>query len=136
MKPAQFRFFQDEIYQFGFWIVSGSNEAISSSMRRINPNWKLACDFKSDGLTVWDPDHDRFFIIISENHKTWTGTITTLVHECFHATCRVMLERGIPLDSSSEEAFAYHLDFVFEKCLNRLLEIDDYLDGVVSSSPC
>ena len=72
---------------------------------------------------AYEPESRRIFIIISENHRSNADRLTTLCHECFHATCSVMRNADIHLSKKSEEAFAYYLDFVFEKCLNRLADM-------------
>jgi hypothetical protein len=37
-----------------------------------------------------------------------------IAHECFHALCCMMKEKGISLTDSSEEAWAYTLDYLVE----------------------
>lgn len=38
-----------------------------------------------------------------------------MAHEAFHITCEIFRSRGLFLDSSSEEAYAYYLEWVFSR---------------------
>ncbi|HPR90421.1 MAG TPA: hypothetical protein PLD93_03190 [Synergistaceae bacterium] len=42
-------------------------------------------------------------------------TLSTRVHECFHAVKWIMDQQGLWLTDSSEEAYAYLLTYLFEK---------------------
>lgn len=47
---------------------------------------------------------------------------TAVVHECHHATFAILSDRGIHLDESTKEVYAYYLDWLSGECRD-LLEI-------------
>lgn len=47
---------------------------------------------------------------------------TAVVHECHHATFAILSDRGINLDESTKEIYAYYLDWLSGRCRD-LLEI-------------
>lgn len=44
----------------------------------------------------------------------------TVAHECFHATFQVLRHSGIKLNESTEETFAYYLQFLTNKIMTKL----------------
>lgn len=47
--------------------------------------------------------------------------LSVLAHEVFHATSRILRMRGVMLDDSSEEAYAYLHGFLFDKVGSKLI---------------
>lgn len=45
---------------------------------------------------------------------------STIAHEVFHAACTVLWAKGLSLDGSSEEAFAYLIEFLTSEITRRL----------------
>lgn len=54
---------------------------------------------------------NSWFIAFSKD-KINPGTIA---HECFHATCRILKQKGMVYSEDSEEAYAYLLDYLVTK---------------------
>jgi hypothetical protein len=48
----------------------------------------------------------------------WKSDVSVIVHECFHLVCKLMDSTGIYLEDSSEEAFAYALDYLVKNVLD------------------
>lgn len=42
-------------------------------------------------------------------------SINTLVHECVHATSRILYDRGIPINYDNDETFAYLHGYIVEQ---------------------
>ena len=55
-------------------------------------------------------------------HFIWTKkhSPSTLAHECFHAASDDLACKGIKLTDESNEAFAYHIEFLMENILKHL----------------
>jgi hypothetical protein len=57
-------------------------------------------------------------------HPEWNpnriSSLSSLLHETFHATSRTLYMYGLELCWQSEEAFAYYQQWLFRKCLERL----------------
>ena len=45
---------------------------------------------------------------------------TTVVHECHHATYQILSDRGVYLDNSTKEVYAYYLDWLSGQCRDAL----------------
>lgn len=65
-------------------------------------------------------------VIIKLNQKNiiWVedpDDVSTIAHESFHVICRILGERGIPLNESTEEVYAYTLGYV----MNQILRLKD-----------
>lgn len=55
-----------------------------------------------------------------EKTNFWTSV---LVHEVFHAASFLLKSKGIELDESSEEAYAYLIEFIYYKIMEQLDEL-------------
>ena len=56
---------------------------------------------------------------------------STIVHESFHATLRVMDYIGADLNDGSEESYAYLLDYIFDKVVETKAK---YIDKYIKSN--
>lgn len=43
--------------------------------------------------------------------------VNQIAHECFHAVCHMMREKGVPFSEDTEEVFAYALDYLIKRVL-------------------
>lgn len=85
---------------------------ISSKLHKYNKEHS----FKGySGLTFVDVSEDICHIVLKCD-----ATLNIVSHECFHATCGILRQRGIELTEYSEEAFAYLHGFIVEKVWNEL----------------
>ena len=64
--------------------------------------------YKNKGITIKLKER---YIIWVEN----PDDISSMVHESFHVVCKVLDERGIHLNSSTEEIYAYTLGYVINQ---------------------
>ena len=64
----------------------------------------------AEAYTFTDPDGN--LVLWFRNISRSTEDISTISHECLHATIRIMDAVHIPLTEDSEEAFTYQLDFL------------------------
>lgn len=64
----------------------------------------------AEAYTFTDPDGN--LVLWFRNISRSTEDISTITHECLHATIRIMNAVHIPLTEDSEEAFTYQLDFL------------------------
>lgn len=62
----------------------------------------------------------KFFIAIYWKFTFTPANLALLAHECFHITSHTLRNRGMNLSNDSEEAFAYHHNFVFQTLLTAL----------------
>lgn len=60
-------------------------------------------------VAIGEPIHE-YYIVITKYADNWIGT---LVHECLHATSKVLRERGIDLTEETEEAYTYYIQWLF-----------------------
>lgn len=56
---------------------------------------------------------------LKEKPKNVSG-LAILSHEIFHCTCFILEKVGIPLSETSDEAYAYLLQFISNKIYNEL----------------
>jgi hypothetical protein len=114
----------EQVYGFAFNIVTGCRleEAIVHFMRKLKEDirlYKLPKD--NDQVTA------RFFALpLEQNIKSgliWLNegtSIPLLVHECFHAVCYVFDMLEAELNSSTEELYAYYLNWLVEESMKCL----------------
>lgn len=72
------------------------------------------------GATLFVETATRRAVVLWFRPDTMTVSPSTLAHECFHATSRTLRFMGLELDDGSEEAFAYHLTWLYEQVWTRL----------------
>jgi hypothetical protein len=78
---------------------------------------KVKAEFNAD-LTDLDALDGRFQVFEKENQKVgviWASTVSELAHEIFHCVVWMLNSRGLWLTESSEEAYAYLIDFLDRK---------------------
>lgn len=66
--------------------------------------------------------NNAIYLHVRDREKTnfWTSV---LVHEVFHAASFLLKSKGIELDESSEEAYAYLIEFIYYKIMEQLDEL-------------
>ncbi len=64
---------------------------------------------------VYYKDNDPIGVIWVRDKKD----ICSIAHECFHAACWILADRGISLTDESEEAYAYLQQFLLKKILQN-----------------
>lgn len=66
--------------------------------------------------------NNAIYLHVRDREKTnfWTSV---LVHEVFHAASFLLKSKGIELDESSEEAYAYLIEFIYYKIVEQLDEL-------------
>jgi len=62
-------------------------------------------------IVLWFPSDHKF-------DDEWS--LSTLVHECLHATDYILADRGLILTDDSVEAYTYHQAWMFRECYRRL----------------
>lgn len=71
------------------------------------------------GLTVCG-DYPRVVIYLAPGEHGKVGDISTIAHEAQHAVMHVLQRAGIPPTESSDEAYAYYLEFIVTFCLEAV----------------
>lgn len=71
-------------------------------------------DFEASGVTFADEEGN---IVIWLDNVEDQGVIT---HELLHATLSIMLWAGIPLNDTTEESYAYQLQYLTNQFYNKL----------------
>jgi len=91
-----------------YWIVCSSEEFIF----RVKCEFNKPCEIPAGvdgGFNVYTKDDTPIGVIWVKRRFNETDFQLALVHECFHAVHWVCKERGICLDDSSDEVYAYLL---------------------------
>lgn len=68
--------------------------------------------WECDAFTLDAPSDNFTFIVITENKQK---VLNTIAHECYHASTGILRRAGLRLTTASEEAFAYHYEWLFDK---------------------
>lgn len=83
--------------------------------KKIGFNFDLDCS----GLFVYPDTEQSFDYAIC----VFDGSISTLVHECWHATQRILEDVGNPvIEGAANETHAYMMEFLFKECIERFEE--------------
>lgn len=111
--------FTDHIYHAEIWFYHRCMpEDVERHLRKkLNqPDITVDWDWKYDGgVSAVENKKQRrqIYVLWVRHHKDFY----TLLHECFHLTCRIFRHRGILLDfeeHGQEEHFAYYQDALFK----------------------
>lgn len=70
-----------------------------------------------EGRTVFC---DNFVLIWSRYKDKSFESLSTLVHECVHATNMILDHKGIPMSLENDESQAYLVEWIFENCFRVL----------------
>jgi hypothetical protein len=113
----------DPIYRVNVALLNCPAEQAKSRLARVLPE-DTAREF-DDALS--DLVCDGRFVVAK--HPTtglivviWTkpdADAAVVAHEAFHATCEVMRQKGLSLKRSSEEAYAYWLEWLMREISSR-----------------
>jgi hypothetical protein len=58
----------------------------------------------------------------------------TIAHECFHATCRILKQKGILYTEDTEEAYAYLLDYLVTTVTGLILAENIVKESIIPDS--
>lgn len=68
-----------------------------------------------DGMHSFNKhDHGSYIFLLPHTY------ISTISHEAFHATNRIMNSIGAELNNGSEESYAYLLGYIVDKCMDTI----------------
>lgn len=94
-------------------ITPDTNKALQFVIERINHPVEPE-DFNASGVTFTDEEGAIVMWLDSAEDE---GVIT---HELLHATLSIMLWAGIPLNDTTEESYAYQLQYLTNQFYNKL----------------
>lgn len=103
------------IYGAHFEVVLTDDIQKSHDRRKYLVTYKL--DGPTYGLHCWNGSIFVVFLLKCKNGPTHS----TIAHEVFHATCRILEMCDIRLDPDHHEPYAYlngHLSYLTHKCLH------------------
>lgn len=114
--------FSDHIYGQNIHLFVGPKDEHDAFVRRFDPNYKIStrephgncyCDdtLSPPLLTIWVPERFNVSSIADQ---------ATLGHECVHAMNYALGIRGLIMNDTSDEAYAYYHSWLYEECMNRL----------------
>ena len=73
-------------------------------------------------FVVYDNGSRQVYLVWIKQFEWRIHDYALLAHELFHCAVRVMDDQGISLSDSSEEAYAYYLQFIYAECISGLKE--------------
>ncbi len=108
-RRAKFEFIWIDLISSNIYFICCSRKLYIEAIKR---EFKTLPPKKSDTVngTVMTYYHGDTPITVIWVKKI--NDISVIVHECFHATHRVLADRGIGLCDSSEEVYAYLMDYL------------------------
>lgn len=107
------RFILTPPYNRGFWLVWDCD---SSKIKRWfkRRGFTFDCNEQWDGGVIEEKDDDQTIWVLWINSKN----PQTLVHEVAHMVFWTLRDVGVPI--TSQEAFCYLLDNIFDKCFKLI----------------
>lgn len=109
---AKLRWFYEEMYNFNVDYVRCSRKVYD---KLVKARTGLDAPVKhADSLATYEmyPVDDSFVHIVWLNADSG---VSQLAHECFHVAHSILQDRGMKLSDDSEEAYAYLIQFLFNK---------------------
>lgn len=108
----------DDLYRNGLHLLVGPAEKAQQWIARhlgardLEDNWEVGAltFYQEPDIGIWFP---RFRPSSAED-------LSILAHECFHVTNYTLRPAGLRLTDASQEAYAYHLGWVYREYLERL----------------
>lgn len=107
----KFQFIWDEIFHMNiYWFRGPRKEYVKLVMKMFNREAP-----RKPGHTAGT--FEVYFIGCNPVGVIWLRTrkISTMAHECFHATHWILDRSGVALSDDSEEVYAYHQEFLINK---------------------
>ena len=124
IHEAEKHFFKVPIYGTGILLVRSDPKTLVRFVKKYAPD----ADNNEE-----PPGVGRSLILTSQGRSAivvlWLGAEATmsdpwwmnvLAHECWHSTCFICKDVGIPLSRETEETHAYLLGWLMQACLERL----------------
>lgn len=123
-------FIKDPIYDSELTVMLGASRSeVETELRAQGPKYEFTDDDYDRSAQCWtltyrhggDPRCVRVVVAMKDplDNINTPAKVGTLAHELFHAVCSVMDYVGGTLDSSSEESFAYLLDYYMTQTLQK-----------------
>jgi hypothetical protein len=107
----------DEIYGVPLYVLRGTSPQCASWVRRhFGTHVELGHDPACRARMVAgerDGVYMLFFIFPPDLNMLARADLKTVVHECLHATSFILCRRGLQLHDADNEAFAYHIAWLF-----------------------
>ena len=111
IKPA---WYYCELYKMNFYFFIGWNAGKYAEYVLKNYNYELnnisSCDGNCLSIDIGS-GHGK--VICTRDKRS----ISTLAHECLHASIDTLTMRGIDIRDSNGETLAYYMEFLMEKAL-------------------
>lgn len=129
MKKEKINYFivEIELYSTDLLVVVGDIEGAIKWLDNKNVSEddiefvKSSCNTGSQGTTCLLSNNALFIRLIhSPTTREYKGI---LAHEVFHATSILLGSRGMSLVKESEEAYAYLLEFIYRKIVEKIEEL-------------
>lgn len=127
MKKKKINYFivEVDLYKVDVMVVGGDIEGAIEWLSNKNVTDSDIESIKSnsnDQGNVLLLSNNAIYLHVMDREKTnfWTSV---LVHEVFHAASFLLKSKGIELDESSEEAYAYLIEFIYYKIMEQLDEL-------------
>lgn len=120
MKRFRFYELQEDVYQTTLYLYLGTDfEGINKhALDKLNitgsDNW-LKDENAAEGISIINTDNS--YII---HFRKLRPKVETIVHEVVHLVCSHFRHVGIPLTKSTEESYAYYIDYWTELIMKTL----------------
>lgn len=109
---------KNEIYKIGFYVVIGNFKYIKSFFKDQNMKVTLDDEDKHSAGIHFSFNGNRSVIWLNTKYKE--QLYDSLIHELFHMMCFHLDRKGLSLDESSEESYAYFLEWAYRKSIKVL----------------
>ncbi len=116
MKPFfKRKFISDPVYKAHFWMCYGEHDKFARFVKSKSVDKEVhnLQQNNANGKVV-KCDDNIFFVWVE------SADLTVLAHELIHYMACTLGTRGLELNPTTEEAFAYYFEFLFEECRNVL----------------
>ena len=118
--------FKDPVYGMGYILHRGTWDAAQKYLQRYanaEPCTEPIDEHLVALTTLMQTDTTRFVHLWFPKFSPRNMRhLSTLAHECLHATLMTFDIVGIPVDSEHDEAAAYYLAWLYEECYRRLTD--------------
>ncbi|MDR2207163.1 MAG: hypothetical protein LBE36_13525 [Flavobacteriaceae bacterium] len=103
-----------------YFFISDDEKFMSEKLKPIIPKKEFKrirplLKYRSNGFTISNKTSGIQIIIVKESPLKDSFWLSVLVHETLHATIAILKSRNLYLDDSSEEAYTYLNEYIFEE---------------------
>ena len=114
----------DDVYGRDFIIaLAETDRRILAAFKRhgydLDDEFKSIMVVEGSGRTVLDPETGAHMVRLKDPIKN-AEDVAILVHELTHATVQVFGIIGLPINTESDEAFAYYIQYLTRTCLEKI----------------